>query len=739
MPDSQPDVSHTRPIAPWVGLVLLLLCLASAMVYDLYFDYRNIYLEAQLHLRHQVGIVHENLSKRLQSTSNAIDAVREDWRWLSAKPGGLAHINARLQALTASMVGVRTFAVMDAEGVIVASNQPALIGQNFRNSERYNVIREAANPNLMHLSRPYVSPLNVRVISAGKMIPDAQGKFAGYVLAILDPDHFEALMRSVLFSPEMRASLIHGDGEVILRLPDPEGLTGTNLNARPDSLFARFARSGESSLMLDSRSGATGKDLLGLLSQVRPESTPVDKPLVFAALLEKEAMYAPWRSELYFRLTVFALVALLSSLILALYQRRQQAFAQLAIERADERQRADTVIKTMAEQLSLALDGADMGAYHWNVKTGEIVWTDTYRRIMRQDKSIAPCYESWLASVHPDDRDMADRTVRSALESRRDLDIEYRIQLADGKLGWIASKGRFFAGDDGQIAHMEGIVCDITGRKEADDRLAERTRQIELLNVQLEKRALDAETATRAKEAFMRAVSHELRTPLNHIMSAGEVLSRGELLPRQTRWVGMISDAARELLRKVTEVIELTYLAEGRLKLEHLDFSPSQMIEEVRLMLALRAESKGLSISVDLDAKLPEQLSGDPIRLSQALYNLLDNAIKFTDAGAITISAATLAQDTDGVLLRFEVADTGIGISPTALDALLSDQHQFRQLDEREARKYGGLGVGLASVRELARLMGGNLGGTSTPGQGSRFWFTARLNPGDPAGAAYNL
>jgi len=725
-----PTISYVRPRAPWTGLVLMLLAIAVTIGYDLYFDYQNIRLEAKSHLTYQAQIVKDSLSRQLQATSNAIDAIREDVSERIIQPAGVKHISRQLKILAASMTGLRTLVVVNSDGEVIASNRAELIGQEFRDSERYKTIRTAENPNILHISRAYISPLNVRVISVGKMIPNANGKFNGYVLAILDPAHFETLMRSVLYTKDMSATLIHGDGEVILRLPDPDGLTGKDLSQHPNSLFTQFVNTGEQALFLDSASSVTRKELLGQMIQVRPDSSQVDKPLVFSALLDKKALYAPWRNELALRVVLFLGFAAISVLLLTLYQRRQRAFAELAAEKLAEHRMADAEIKTMAERLSLALDGAGMGAYHWDLPTGKITWTDTYRRVMRIDSSIEPSYEFWFASLHPDDQEAAKTAVCHALAEMRDLNIQYRTVTADGSIRWIASQGRFFCDDDGRVGHMEGVVTDITDRKHAESLLAERAQQVELLNIQLEKRAVDAEVATRAKDAFMRTISHELRTPLNHIMAAGDIVSRGAMDPKQRHWLTIMHNASSDLMRMVSEILDLTHIAAGRMKLENAAFSPSQLLEEVRLMLSLRAEAKQLPIVLSVAPEVPEFLFGAPVRVSQALYNLLDNAIKFTESGEISLSTKLLSKSADGLLIRFEVSDTGIGISADELKELLSESQRFRQLDDKVARNYGGLGLGLANVRELAKLMGGQIGGESEPNKGSRFWITARFQSG---------
>lgn len=717
-----------RPLSTaWIGLCLMLSTLATTLGYDQYTDYERVRTEAQSHRAYQVGVAEESLSKRLQAISNAIDAVRDEAPELLNQPSGVQRVGRRLVTLVAAMTEVQVFAVIDTDGQVRASNRTELIGQNLRNFEFFTAIRSASDRGLLHLSRPYISPTNSRVISAGKIITNAHGKFAGCVLAMMSTEQFENQMRSLLFTPEMRVALIHADGEVILRVPDPEELTGKNLSEQPNSLFAQYVRTGERYLFVDSRSSVTGKEMLGVITQITPESTPVDKPLVLAALLDKQALFAPWRSELMWRLCLFLSFALLSIFSLSLYQRRQGAYARLANDKLIVQRKAEAQIKVIAEQLTLALEGAQMGAYLWNIPSGEIIWTDSYRRVLGIGTDIVGSYENWLATIHPDDRLRADLAVQHAMAEASDLNIEYRIIAPDGTLRWIASKGRFFRAENGTLERLEGLVSDITERKHAEQLLSERAHQVELLNVQLERRAIDAEAATRSKEAFMRAISHELRTPLNHIMAAGNIIRRGPLDSKQQHWLDVMRNASKELLRMVSGILDVTDLADGRLQLESMPFSPTNLLDDVRLTLLHKAEAKHLPVTAFVSEHVPTQLIGDPIRLSQALFNLLDNAIKFTEAGRIELSASLVSMDADGVLVRFEVTDTWIGVAADALSEICSESHKFRQLDAEESRKHGGLGFGLTHTRELAKRMGGEIGADSEVNRGSRFWLTAYL------------
>lgn len=716
-----------RSLAPWVGLLFALLTVGGALAYIQYEDYQAADRRARTVLQYQVSVVDENLSQYLQTTSNALDRIREDWRYVYGQPDGQRLLNTRLEAMATSMVGVRTFVLVDGNGDVIATNRAELLRRNFRDSERYRTIREGASKDMLYVSAPFVTPLGKFTISAGKMIADGDGRFAGYVLAILDTEYFSLLMRSSLFSEDMNAALIHGDGKVILRLPDREAVSGQDLSRYPDSLFARFMRMNSEHAVLEGVSNVTGQDLLTVLNKIRPESSRADKPLVFAVSITREAVYERWRGDTLTRGLAFAIVALLAVLGLSVYQRRQRAFERLRAVREEERRQAQEALLRAAESTRLALDSARLGVWHWYVIENRVLWSDMCYAYFGLPVGTAITLEVWAARLHPEDRERVTQAVARSVETHSDYKEDYRAIWPDGSEHWLHAVGRPYFSEQGDFVRMEGIVQDISSRKEAEAHLTERNHQVELLNAQLERRAFDAEAASRSKAAFMRAISHELRTPLNHIVSGANILLRGPLDEKQSKWLNRIHGASGELQRMISEVLDITYLAEGRLKLDAVKFAPTVLLDEVRLMVSDRVARKAITLTTRIAADVPPVLQGDPVRLEQALYNLVDNAVKFMESGRVAVGITLLERDEQRALLRFEVADTGIGIDPDALPALLSDAHLFEQLDSTVARKFGGLGIGLAHVRELARLMGGQLGAESVPGQGSSFWFTASL------------
>lgn len=236
-----------------------------------------------------------------------------------------------------------------------------------------------------------------------------------------------------------------------------------------------------------------------------------------------------------------------------------------------------------------------------------------------------------------------------------------------------------------------------------------------------------AEAASRAKSAFLSNMSHEIRTPMNGILGSVHLMRRHGVTPAQAEKLDTIEACGRHLLGVINSILDLSKIEAGRFDLEHQDFSIAELLQDVVPVINASAHAKGLQLSIQMTA-LPASLRGDRIRLAQALVNYLSNAIKFTERGKITLRGSKLEETANGYLLRFEVADTGIGISP-AEQVLLFEP--FSQADSSTTRRFGGSGLGLAITRQIARLMGGDAGVDSTPGEGSVFWFTAWLGKGE--------
>jgi signal transduction histidine kinase/ActR/RegA family two-component response regulator len=227
----------------------------------------------------------------------------------------------------------------------------------------------------------------------------------------------------------------------------------------------------------------------------------------------------------------------------------------------------------------------------------------------------------------------------------------------------------------------------------------------------------------RTKSEFLATMSHEMRTPMNAVIGLTHLLRRDSTDAAQAGRIDRVADAAQHLLHIINDVLDMSRIESGQLDIECIDFDLDRLLSRCCALVEGQAREKGVVLTNNT-AGLPQRLRGDPTRLSQALLNLLGNAVKFTERGVVTLTARVLETTVHDIQVRFEVHDTGIGIAPERVASLFEP---FEQADSSTTRRYGGSGLGLSITRHLARLMGGEVGVKSRPGVGSTFWLTVSL------------
>ena len=388
-----------------------------------------------------------------------------------------------------------------------------------------------------------------------------------------------------------------------------------------------------------------------------------------------------------------------------------------------------TLALTRAEFLNnQALDLAKAGPWDIDFSQGDAHITSSARTVAilgvpdRQNFRYAIHDDMYLPAAQADPvlAAQALKGYQDALAgdgSLLDINFPYRRPV-DGREIWLRIKGDILRNHQGKPTHVYGVMMDITATRQAEEAL----RQAKA----------DADAASRSKSEFLANMSHEIRTPLNAISGMARLIGQGTLSTEQRERLGKLELAGDHLLRTINNILDLSKIEAGKFELTKDSLRIDDVVSSVTTILADRAQTKQIRLDSHVDA-FPAHLLGDQTRLTQALLNLATNAVKFTETGSVSVAARLVDDSADSVLVKFEVRDTGVGIAGDALHRVFN---AFEQADNSTARQHGGTGLGLAITRHIAQLMGGEAGAESTLGQGSLFWFTARLGKAADAAVA---
>jgi PAS domain S-box-containing protein len=379
--------------------------------------------------------------------------------------------------------------------------------------------------------------------------------------------------------------------------------------------------------------------------------------------------------------------------------------AGLAIAANDVSELVDVLGRTERSEgrLNMALGLADLHVWEMDYVNRELITAGAEDTFFAEPMTYEKLYRDIYVTIDPRDRPGVEEAWRRHVEDGAPYRPEYRIARSDGKEVWVEGATQVFTDKTGRLLRMVGAMQNITHRKEVERELVQAKN--------------DAEAANRAKSTFLATMSHEIRTPLNGVLGMAQAMAVETLTDAQRERLDIIRQSGETLLAILNDVLDLSKIEAGKLELEEGRFDISELAEGALAAFMAVAEHKGLGFDLRVEAKAAGVYRGDSTRVRQILYNLISNALKFTEAGEVRV---TIGHDQGD--LTIEVRDSGIGIAPDRLASLFQ---KFEQADASTTRRFGGTGLGLAICRELAQLMGGDIEVASVVGAGAS--FTVRL------------
>ncbi|MGZ8260975.1 MAG: PAS domain-containing protein, partial [Caldimonas sp.] len=458
--------------AEWLALLFGLAVVGVLIAWSLLKAHESLDATERDRLRVQARVVDDNVGQHLEGMNRALASVRDDF--LAAPVHSVSTLlSVRMKSLSDAIPGVRSMALLDADGTVVASSVDALLGRDFADRDYFLAARRG-DAQTLYVPAPLKTPLGNYTVIFVRAIRAENGSFAGAVAAALEPEYFKVLLRSVLYAPDMYVSLGHGDGKTFVTMPeDPRRIEGQSHPA-----FAAMGRErgaeGETRIAVGATPGSSEQRMTAL-ARISPPALRMNKPLAIAVSRAMPELFAPWRQQALATLTFYALLGAGAAFGLYRGQWRRKSYA--VLEASAERER-----RKNAEQLELALEGAELGLWDWDVANDRFF---TSGEVVRRLLGYAPgelghSGAAWRDLVHRDDAERLISTIEAHF--RRETaayECEFRVRHKDGHWVWLLSRGKVVERDGLDTpVRMTGTHMDLTRRKSAE---AEAERSAEML------------------------------------------------------------------------------------------------------------------------------------------------------------------------------------------------------------------------------------------------------------------
>ena len=385
------------------------------------------------------------------------------------------------------------------------------------------------------------------------------------------------------------------------------------------------------------------------------------------------------------------------------------------------------LVRRSERRLNYALDGSSDGLWDWNLQTSEFYMSEKLAsRFGKESVIFLNNSSDFSIKIHPDDLENVTKSIKSHLEGKSPAhEAEARLQVDNGDWVWFLTRGKVSEfGTNGEPIRMTGVHIDISAIKCAQLLLKQSQSELEQSQELLLARNSQLEKATLAKSQFLAGMSHEIRTPMNGIIGMADLLSETNLDNDQSSLLKIIQQSGSLLLALINDILDFSKIDAGKLQYECAEFNIANVIEFQVETLYAQATQKRITLYSFIDPKMELKRIGDAGRISQVLLNLIGNAVKFTSKGSVFVNVKQTSNDISDACIRFEVHDSGIGLTPEHINCMFKP---FEQADSSTSRKFGGTGLGLSICKGLVEGMGGKIGVESTFGKGSVFWFECAL------------
>jgi signal transduction histidine kinase/ActR/RegA family two-component response regulator len=667
----------------WTATCVLLLALVATAAWLVVAERREAMARAgQLATQTLAGAESELnralLSLDLQLTSFA-DVVAPAWRASGALDAEAAH--RAMAAFKDRQLLFSDAALIDALGRTLAASLPSSDRNGMRLPDGFAARAFGLGVPQLTISEPAISPATTEpAVYMARLVGLPAG---GRALAVVEVPMtvLAAIISQAGSMPGLVVTLERDDGQLLATVPSGAGLRVRLLAPLPADAQTRGAP-----MLAPSR--LTGEPAIVV---VRPT---LYRSLWLTVSVPVADALAAWRASS--RIIAIATLALIG-LTLGAGALGQWQFNRLA----DAREALARSVQTLDQALAVMADG--------------FLLCDKDDRVLRWNERYLEMFP-WLRdtiAVGVPFKDLVNRLNETPLIEATQ---EQRRQ-------WVAERLALHEAGDGEWERDlgNGLVAYITDRRTLEGGVVSVIHDVTAAERRLAQAKMVAETANQAKSQFLATMSHEIRTPLNAVLGLNELMLHSPLDTQQRRYAELIGSSGRLLLALINDILDVSRIEAGHMQLTSAPFSVRAAAEGVVALMQERALAKGLLLRLELVAPADQQLLGDVIRVQQILFNLVGNAVKFTDRGEVRVGVAVKPRAGPEVWLELTVSDTGIGIPESAMPTLFD---RFTQADSTTMRRYGGSGLGLAITREIVQLMGGTIETSSTPGEGSRFVVT---------------